>query len=81
MARIVNSRHYERLTSLLASTKGQAVISGPSDTSKLFISPTVVTDFKLTDPLLASEVFGPVLATLTYLTGRLASVPDNCRPD
>jgi aldehyde dehydrogenase (NAD+) len=81
MARIANSRHYERLTSLLASTKGKAVISGPSDASKLFISPTVVTDIKVTDPVLASEVLRLHLAILTYPTDRLASVLDNCRPD
>jgi acyl-CoA reductase-like NAD-dependent aldehyde dehydrogenase len=76
MARIVNSRHYERLTSLLASTNGKAVISGASDAPKLFISPTMVTDLKLTDPLLASEVFGTILTTFTYPTGRFAAVPD-----
>jgi acyl-CoA reductase-like NAD-dependent aldehyde dehydrogenase len=76
MARIVNPRHYERLTSLMASTKGKAVISGPSDASKLFIPPTVVTDLELTDSLLASEIFGPILAVLTFPTGQLASVPE-----
>jgi len=36
----------------------------------------VVNGLKLNDPLLASEVFGPILAILTYPTGRLASIPD-----
>lgn len=81
MARITNSRHYERLTSLLASTKGKAVISAPSDASKLFNSPTVVTNLKVTNPFLASEVLRLHLAILTYPTDRLASALDNCRPD
>jgi acyl-CoA reductase-like NAD-dependent aldehyde dehydrogenase len=76
MARIVNFRHFGRLTSLLASTKGKLVLSGPPDASKLFIPPTVVTDLKLTDPLLASETFGPILSVLSYPTGQLASVPE-----
>jgi acyl-CoA reductase-like NAD-dependent aldehyde dehydrogenase len=76
MAHIVNSRHYGRLTSLLASTKGKAVISGPPNASKTFIPPTVITDLKLTGPLLASDIFGPILAVLSYPAGQLASVPD-----
>jgi acyl-CoA reductase-like NAD-dependent aldehyde dehydrogenase len=76
MARIVSSKHYERLTSLLISTKGKVVTSGVSDATRLFIPPTVVTDLKLTDPLLASEICGPILAVLSYPTGQLASVPD-----
>jgi acyl-CoA reductase-like NAD-dependent aldehyde dehydrogenase len=76
MARVVNSKHFGRLTSLLTSTKGTFVLSGPSDASKLFIPPTVLTDLKLTDPLLASETFGPILSVLSYPTGQLASVPE-----
>ena len=76
MARIINSRHYERLTSLLASTRGKVVISGPTDASKLFIPPTIVTNLKVTDSLLTSEIFGPILAVLSFPTGKLASVPD-----
>ena len=76
MARIINSRHYERLTGLLASTNGNVVGSAASDPSTLFIAPTVVTNIKVNDPLMASEIFGPILAVMSYPTGQLASVPD-----
>jgi len=72
MARIVNARQFGRLTSLISSTDG-TVFGGNSDQSKLVIEPTLVTDVKLSDPLMASEIFGPILAIIPYDT--LAEVP------
>ncbi|HJT94266.1 MAG TPA: aldehyde dehydrogenase family protein, partial [Mycobacterium sp.] len=40
--RIVNERHFDRLTASLAATKGDVVIGGGSDPSKISIQPTVV---------------------------------------
>jgi acyl-CoA reductase-like NAD-dependent aldehyde dehydrogenase len=72
MTRIINARHFGRLTSLISSTDG-TVFGGNSDQSKLVIEPTLVTDVKLSDQLMVSEIFGPILAIIPYDT--LAEVP------
>ena len=42
--RIVNQRHYDRLTASLAATKGTVAVGGGSDASTLRIQPTVIVD-------------------------------------
>ncbi len=42
--RIVNERHFDRLTTALAATKGRVAVGGGSDASTLKIQPTVVVD-------------------------------------
>lgn len=36
-------------------------IGGQTDPSENYISPTIVTDVKPTDPLMHEEIFGPIL--------------------
>ncbi|KAI4096498.1 MAG: hypothetical protein Q9206_000096 [Seirophora lacunosa] len=67
--RIVNSHHYDRLASLLASTKGTTFHrTAPPHRPTLSMPPTVVTDLQATDPLFQSELFGPILPILTFST-------------
>jgi acyl-CoA reductase-like NAD-dependent aldehyde dehydrogenase len=74
LARIINSRHWNRLTSLLESTKGTKFsVGGSSSTETLFIPPTVITDLKKDDAVFQSEIFGPVLPILTFAS--LSQVP------
>jgi len=63
--RIVNERHFDRLRSALAATKGDVVIGGGSDASKISIQPTVVVDPDPTEPLMTDEIFGPILPIMT----------------
>jgi len=63
--RIVNARHFDRLTTALAATKGKVVIGGGSDASKISIQPTVVVDPDPTEPLMTDEIFGPILPIMT----------------
>src|SRR5271163_4565079 len=63
--RIVNERHFNRLTTALAATKGEVVIGGGSDASSLNIQPTVVVDPATDEPLMTDEIFGPILPVLT----------------
>jgi beta-apo-4'-carotenal oxygenase len=42
LTRIVNANHFKRLTKLLAETKGTVVLGGESDSTDLFIEPTIV---------------------------------------
>ena len=63
--RIVNQRHFDRLTASLAATKGNVAIGGGSDASKLSIQPTVVVDPDPAEPLMTDEIFGPILPVMT----------------
>ncbi len=63
--RIVNQRHFDRLTASLAATKGTVAIGGGSDASKLGIQPTVVVDPDPAEPLMTDEIFGPILPVMT----------------
>lgn len=63
--RIVNERHFDRLTTALAATKGDVVVGGGSDPSKISIQPTVVVDPDPAEPLMTEEIFGPILPIVT----------------
>ncbi len=63
--RIVNQRHFDRLTASLAATKGDVVIGGGSDSSTISIQPTVVVDPDPAEPLMTDEIFGPILPVVT----------------
>ncbi|CAG5116346.1 unnamed protein product, partial [Candidula unifasciata] len=61
--RIINERHYLRLQRL---KKGSPIaIEGEDDETEKFISPTVLKDVKLTDPVMQEEIFGPILPIVT----------------
>lgn len=62
MCTIINERNATRLTSMLDKTSG-TVIYGSSTTNKDVkkMSPTVVSNVKMSDSLLSEELFGPVL--------------------
>ena len=64
--RIVNERHFDRLTTSLAGTKGDVVIGGGSDASNISIQPTVVVDPDPAESLMTDEIFGPILPVMTF---------------
>ncbi|WP_395309068.1 aldehyde dehydrogenase family protein [Mycobacterium sp. AMU20-3851] len=63
--RIVNRRHFDRLTAAIAATEGDVTIGGGSEAAKLEIEPTVVVDPSVREPLMTDEIFGPVLPIVT----------------
>jgi aldehyde dehydrogenase (NAD+) len=63
--RIVDKRHFDRLTGYLARTKGTIAVGGGSDASDLRIQPTVVVDPDPGEPLMDSEIFGPILPVIS----------------
>lgn len=68
-ARIVNSRHYHRLTGYLddAKQKGaQVVYGGRTDASEDYIEPTILTDVDPTSQVMTDEIFGPILPVHTF---------------
>lgn len=57
--RIVNDRHFERLTGLL---EGERVLTGGrSDKRTRYLAPTVLGDVARDAPVMQQEIFGPVL--------------------
>jgi len=60
--RIVNDRHYRRLTSLLKH--GRVTVGGATDAATRFIEPTVLEDVDPQSPLMQEEIFGPLLPVI-----------------
>ena len=63
--RIVNERHFDRLTTALAATKGTVAVGGGSNAAAIEIDPTVVVDPAVDEPLMTDEIFGPILPIVT----------------
>ncbi|MCV7152856.1 aldehyde dehydrogenase family protein [Mycolicibacterium pyrenivorans] len=78
--RIVNERHFDRLTTALAATKGRVAVGGGSDASTLKIQPTVVVDPAPDEPLMTDEIFGPILPVVTVQSLDEAITFVNSRP-
>lgn len=61
--RIVNERHFDRLTGLLDS--GRTVTGGAHDRDTKYIAPTVLADVAPDAPVMGEEIFGPILPLVT----------------
>ena len=61
--RIINERHFDRLTGLLDS--GRTVVGGESDRTTRYIAPTVLADVDPEAPVMGEEIFGPILPIVT----------------
>ncbi|MEU0169572.1 aldehyde dehydrogenase family protein [Streptomyces iakyrus] len=61
--RIINERHFDRLTGLLDS--GRTVVGGTSDRAAKYIAPTVLADVSPDAPVMCEEIFGPILPIVT----------------
>jgi len=63
--RIINSRHAQRITGLIQSSKGTTLIGGTQagtiDIEGRFVPPTILVDPKESDAVMQEEIFGPVL--------------------
>ncbi len=57
--RIVNDRHFERVSALIES--GHTAIGGQTDAADKYIAPTVLTDVADDSAIMREEIFGPVL--------------------
>jgi acyl-CoA reductase-like NAD-dependent aldehyde dehydrogenase len=64
--RIINPRHAARLQALLAD--GRAVTGGVADIDACYVAPTILTEVSADAPVLAEEIFGPILPVLPYET-------------
>jgi aldehyde dehydrogenase (NAD+) len=65
-ARIVNDRHFQRVTGLLDAGGHEAIVTGGTrDAATRYIAPTVVAGVDPSSALMAEEIFGPVLPVLS----------------
>lgn len=78
---IVNERQFDRLASLIATTRGQVVCGGHADRQGLRIQPTVIVDPGLDDAVMAEEIFGPILPVLPFSDTQNAVALANLNPN
>jgi len=78
--RIVNRRHFDRLTGYLKC--GQVVLGGQHDADDLYLAPTLLTDVPLDATVMQEEIFGPILPVLEFesMDGALALLRDRPTP-
>jgi aldehyde dehydrogenase (NAD+) len=76
--RIINSKHFDRVTRLLAS--GTIYHGGQYDRTDRFIAPTVLVNVSPDSPAMQEEIFGPILPVLEIGSVREAIDFVNARP-
>ena len=78
--RIVNERHHARLTRLLADA--DIATGGETDLGDKYIAPTIVRNVKENDPVMAEEIFGPILPVIAVpdLSSAIAFVNRGDKP-
>ena len=64
LGKIINRKHFDRLSCLLEGQK--IVYGGDKDEKTLKIAPTILDDVSPESPVMNEEIFGPVLPVLTY---------------
>jgi aldehyde dehydrogenase (NAD+) len=64
LPRIVNEKHFDRLTGLMAGEK--VLIGGETRRDTLRIAPTVLDGITRESPVMGEEIFGPLLPLLEY---------------
>ncbi len=77
-ARIINERHHRRLMALIES--GEPVCGGEADESERYIAPTILKNVAPDSPVMADEIFGPILPVLKVADHEEAIRFVNARP-
>jgi len=62
--RIINEKHFDRLTNLIDSS--EVVYGGRTLRDKRFIAPTVLDNITWNDSIMEEEIFGPLLPVLSF---------------
>jgi aldehyde dehydrogenase (NAD+) len=69
LCRVINTRNFDRLRKMLDDSVSQGArieVGGETDAQERYIAPTVLTNVKPDAPVMAEEIFGPILPVLTY---------------
>lgn len=68
-ARLIDDRAHDRLVGQLAATLkagARLVTGGEHDAGERYLAPTILTDVTADMPIMADEIFGPILPVLRY---------------
>ncbi len=76
--RIVNQRHFDRLSALIDREKLWR--GGETDADQLYIEPTVLDGIDWSHPVMEEEIFGPVLPVMTFNAMKDVMAEVNRRP-
>lgn len=76
--RIINESHFRRLVALMA--RGRIRFGGKSDPADRYIAPTLLDRISGSDPVMADEIFGPILPVLPFVDLREVTRFVNARP-
>ncbi|AKN75815.1 aldehyde dehydrogenase [Streptomyces sp. PBH53] len=78
--RIVNERHFDRLSALLDS--GRVAVGGVGDRAAKYLAPTVLADVDPASPVMQEEIFGPILpiVTVSGLDEAIGFINDRDKP-
>jgi aldehyde dehydrogenase (NAD+) len=79
LGRIINERHFRRLTGLLPGS-GDVFVGGTGDEAERYIAPTILHNVPEDAPVMADEIFGPILPVLTVRSIDEAIAFVNARP-
>lgn len=63
-ARIINEKHFERLSGLLK--EGEIIIGGDTNSANRYIAPTVIDNVSPEHEIMKEEIFGPILPGIEY---------------
>ncbi|WP_069789466.1 aldehyde dehydrogenase [Cyanobacterium sp. IPPAS B-1200] len=63
-ARIINQKQFDRLEQLLGS--GNIIVGGETNRENKYIAPTIIDNVPLNSPIMAEEIFGPIMPILEY---------------
>jgi aldehyde dehydrogenase (NAD+) len=77
--RIVNARHHRRLMKLIPGS-GEIVTGGTADEDTRYIAPTILRNVPEGAPVMADEIFGPILPVLRVKDMEQAIAFVNARP-
>lgn len=64
--RIVNTKQFDRLFSIIERDKHKIIYGGSTDRDDLYIEPTLLNDVTWQDASMEDEIFGPILPIMEY---------------
>ncbi|GAA6826196.1 aldehyde dehydrogenase [Helicobacter pylori] len=64
--RIVNERHFSRLTKLLTEQQQNIIFGGTTNKDTLYVAPTIIDNVDVDSEIMQEEIFGPLLPIVTY---------------
>lgn len=59
-SRIINTKNFDRLATMLEATQGKVVLGGDTDRDEKYIAPTIVANVRANDSVMKEEIFGPI---------------------